>query len=277
MENVSTYARGSKKIDFIFGTQRVEKFCTGAGIVPFGFGYPSDHQAIFVWINMGEIMQANISTIESRHARKLQNATPKERLKFLEAVHNHYQHQNIYERLKQLRGELDPQDWNPEMIEEYEKCDKQHINGMLASEKHISKIKRQAWSPTLGAAISKKAFWKIALSLKMTHTRPSDEYIAWSEALGITDFKAIDLTTIKRKLRESQRELREIEKPADNLRDEHLRALITLAEDNESDRSFQKRLKEIKRAHERRSQFQKIRSIMKPSSAGGLSYILVPK
>jgi hypothetical protein len=95
---------------------------------------------------------------------------------------------------------------------EYEKCDTQHINGMLAAEIQISKVKRQAWSPRFGAAISKKAFWKIALSLKMTYTRPSDEYITWAKAIGIEDFKSIDITTIKSKLREAQRELRIIEK-----------------------------------------------------------------
>jgi hypothetical protein len=111
----------------------------------------------------------------------------------------------------------------------------------------------------------------------MTHTRPSDEYITWAESLGIMDFKAMDIQAIKKKLRESQRDLREIEKKADELRDDHLKELISRAEENEADPSFQKRLKEIKRAHERRHQFQKIRSILKPSTTGGLSYILVPK
>jgi hypothetical protein len=36
---------------------------------------------------------------------------------------------------------------------------------MLAAEKQTSKVKNLAWSPKFGAAISKKAFWKIALSL----------------------------------------------------------------------------------------------------------------
>jgi hypothetical protein len=78
-------------------------------------------------------------------------------------------------------------------------------------------MKNQAWSPKLGAAISKKAFWKIAYSFKMTHTRPSDKYITWSEALGIDDFKSLDMHTIKRRLREAQKELRLIEKQANSL------------------------------------------------------------
>jgi hypothetical protein len=274
--NVSTYARGSRKIDFIFGTKRVAEFCTDSGIVPFGFGYPSDHRALFIRINISEILKARVTAVESRHARKLQNATPKERALFLEAVNSHYEQQNLYERMQKLREEASHQ-WTQEMIDEYEKCDKQHIAGMLAAEKKLSKVRRQAWSPKFGAAISKKAFWKIALSLRMTHTRPSDEYITWAISLGIEDFKGIDVSTIKKKLREAQRELRELEKKANELREEHLRELIERAEENEADATFQKRLKEIKKAHERQSQFKKIRSIIKPTTKGGLSYILVPK
>jgi hypothetical protein len=100
--NVSTYARGTKKIDFIFGTERVKNFCTDSGIVPFGFGYPSDHRAIFIQVNIGEILNSKISAVESRMARKLQIATPKERAIFLEAVHRHYEQQNLFDRMRKL-------------------------------------------------------------------------------------------------------------------------------------------------------------------------------
>jgi hypothetical protein len=139
--------------------------------------------------------------IESRHARKIQNATPKERKKFLEVVHSHYQQQNLYERLQNLR-ELEPKDWNQEMLQEYERCDKQHINGMLAAEQKTSKVKRLTKARCRNL---KKGFLEDRIVTKMTHTRPSNEYIKWSENLGIVDFKAIDVLTIKRKLRESQK------------------------------------------------------------------------
>jgi enamine deaminase RidA (YjgF/YER057c/UK114 family) len=111
----------------------------------------------------------------------------------------------------------------------------------------------------------------------MTHTRPSEEFITWASSLGIEDFKSIDVNLIKKKLREAQRELRDIEKQANELREEHLRELIANAEDNDADPNFQKRLKAIKKAHDRQTQYKKLRSILKPVSSGGLSYILVPK
>jgi hypothetical protein len=39
--NISTYSRGTRQIDYIMGTQRVRDFCSAAGMVAFGSGYPS--------------------------------------------------------------------------------------------------------------------------------------------------------------------------------------------------------------------------------------------
>jgi hypothetical protein len=41
----NTHIRGSSRIDFILGTPKVIANCTKAGIVPFGYGYHSDHRA----------------------------------------------------------------------------------------------------------------------------------------------------------------------------------------------------------------------------------------
>jgi hypothetical protein len=42
-DDINTHARGSKQIDFIFGSPNIRQHCTRAGILPFGYGYQSDH------------------------------------------------------------------------------------------------------------------------------------------------------------------------------------------------------------------------------------------
>jgi hypothetical protein len=108
-------------------------------------------------------------------------------------------------------------EWTQEHLQKYERCNEQHIQGMLSAEKKTRKIRTTPWSPKFGAAVSWKSFWKIALSLKLTHTRPSDEYITWSQALGIQDFKSIDVTRVKKELRAAQKHLKEITKQAAEL------------------------------------------------------------
>jgi hypothetical protein len=75
----NTYARGSRRIDYIFGTTKVQQHCSAAGMLPFGTGYVSDHRAVFIQVNIGKILQSNVTAAESTYARKLRNATPKER------------------------------------------------------------------------------------------------------------------------------------------------------------------------------------------------------
>jgi hypothetical protein len=56
----NTYARGMKRINYIFGSENVRNHCKMSGILPFGFGYPSDHQAIFTRINFSSLLQTEV-------------------------------------------------------------------------------------------------------------------------------------------------------------------------------------------------------------------------
>jgi hypothetical protein len=156
-------------------------------------------------------------------------ASPKERKLFLETADKHFNNQNLYNRLKKL-GEVTATEWNSSHTNEYEQCDKQMINGMLYAEKAARKTKTTAWSPEFAKAVNLKSFWKIALSQKITHTRPSEEFISWANTLGITNFRDINIHEIKRQLRMAQKELRQIELMANELRELHLRDLLTEAE-----------------------------------------------
>jgi hypothetical protein len=70
----------------------------------------------------------------------------------------------------------------------------------------------------------------------MMHKYPSDKFIDWAASLGVTDFKQLDINTMKKQMRQAQKELREIEKKAATLREEQLRDLLTEAELNGDER-----------------------------------------
>jgi hypothetical protein len=147
---------------------------------------------------------------------------------------------------------------------------------MLYAEKQTKNLRTTPWSPEFQAAVSNKAFWKIALSLKMNYTRPSDAFITWAESKGIGDFKRMDTGLVKSKLREAQKQMREIHKQADRLREQHLSQKLTDAE-NANETVRQKRLKILLRAHTQQQIFKRLRNMFKATSTGGLSYILIPK
>jgi hypothetical protein len=100
----NTHIRGSQPIDYIFGTAKVRENSVEAGILPFGMGYHSDHRAIFVSIQMEKILTTKVQSSDSITARKLQQATPKERDIFIQEAHRYLDNQNIYNRLCKLQS-----------------------------------------------------------------------------------------------------------------------------------------------------------------------------
>jgi hypothetical protein len=151
------------------------------------------------------------------------------------------------------------------------------IEGMLHAESRTKTAPNTSWSPKFADAVNKKMFWKVALSLRMTHKRPSADFLQWAEKLNIQGFTNIHTSTIKQNYRTAQRELKTVEKEAEELREEHLRSLLTEAELNGDDQKAERRIKILLRAHERKQHFQRLKNILKPREAGGLSYILVPE
>jgi hypothetical protein len=74
------------------------------------------------------------------------------------------------------------------------------VNGMLHAEKHTRKTNNTSWSPKYAKAVNLKTFWKIALSQRLTHTKPSEEFQQWSNMLDTNDYNMIEITEIKCRL-----------------------------------------------------------------------------
>jgi hypothetical protein len=245
-------------------------------MLPFGVGYHSDHRALFIKINLEKILSISVRPINTITARKLTQASPRERKIFLEEADCHFSNQNLYQRLKKLVT-IPPSEWDAEHIKEYERCDREMINGMLAAEKKTRRINTTAWSPTFAKAVNTKTFWKITLSQKLTHRKPSNEFKAWANELGFHDFDKIHISEIKQRFRNAQQELKTVEKRADELRNQHRRELLSEAELNSDDANIERRLKILLWAHERKQHYSRLKQILKPRNSGGLSYIIVPE
>jgi hypothetical protein len=64
-----TYARGSKRIDYIFATESIQTNCKSSGILPMHHGYPSDLRAVFIRIDLQKILSTEIHPLESISTR----------------------------------------------------------------------------------------------------------------------------------------------------------------------------------------------------------------
>jgi hypothetical protein len=82
---------------------------------------------------------------------------------------------------------------------------------------------------------------------------------------------------IIKELRAAQLQLREIKQKAASLREDHLRELINITQESDDDRTHERRLQILLRAHKRQNVYQRIQQILKPQVKGSLSYVLVPE
>jgi hypothetical protein len=87
----------------------------------------------------------------------------------------------------------------------------------------------------------------------------------------------MDINELKHSLRQAQKELRIVKQQTDELRQQHLRDLLTETELRGDEKQIERRLQILLRSHERKQHFSKLKAILKPKEAGGLSYILVPE
>jgi hypothetical protein len=168
------------------------------------------------------------------------------------------------------------EEWTDSKQAEYNKCDEQHIKGMLSAEKKTCKKKLYDWSPKFSKAIETKAFWKINLALRRNHIYPNHKLLAWADTLNIKDIHTLPESRIKAELRLAQRNLREIKTKAKELREQHLRDLISEAIENSNDKTHERRLQILLRAHTKQRSFKRIQQALRPTARSGLAYVTVP-
>lgn len=192
----STYSRGSKRIDYALGTRRVCQHVSSCGILPLGWGYQSDHRSTFFKMNLAKFFGSSVQALEHPSSRLIRNATPKERNEFLMHLHEHYNAHNLYQCFEKL-SQIEAGQWTPEDQHEYEKCDDQHIKGMLSAEKKTAKLKHFDWSPKFQQATSHRAFWHIFMSIRLTQKTPDDKFLSWASSMGISDSAAFPIQEIK--------------------------------------------------------------------------------
>jgi hypothetical protein len=148
---------------------------------------------------------------------------------------------------------------------------------MLAAERKTCKEKHFAWSPAFSKAVESKSFWKILLSLKRNHLRPSERIKCWARSFEVEDIAALSTSEINSNLRKAQRKLQEIKSKAAELRENYLAELLAISQEDRDDKQHAKRLQILIRAHRRQFAYKKLQFILKQNIRGGLSSVLVPE
>ena len=274
----ATYARGKRRVDYMFGTQGVAEQTSRVGCTPFGDGlFHSDHRGLFVDINLGAILTDAVSTLDTPATRLLSSKTVKERSAFIQHYDTHAENQNIHQRSKAL-GSLQPTERRGQMPEA-NKIDLQCTKGMLSAEQKSCSRKQYAWSPRIKKANVIVHYWKQVLSMMRTGLDKNKQLQDLAKLINRTmeSFHGMTAKDCDRQLREAQRERNRVQKQATELRDQFLTEQLLDLSDNPNAKTRRRRIHQIRNAERKKQTYARIKTVLKPRTGGSLAYIMVPK
>jgi len=204
----TTYARGNRRIDYIYGTTLVDIHTNRAGCTPFGDGYfLSDHRGLFIDINLRAILQDDVSPIALQPKRFIHSTNPRERNQFLKLYYTHLEKNNIFQRIQNAN----PSGFNAQdLMIELNKIDKTRSEGMLAAAKKVGKQHAHDFSPKLKKLKRLAHLWRQLLSMIKTSIDPSKTLDQINMVDNTADLRVCPSERdCNRKLRKAQKYLKE--------------------------------------------------------------------
>ena len=152
-----TYARGSRRVDYILLSPRLLEYIRHTGAEPFNFRIFSDHRGLFVDFSMPGFFNRAPNILTKLQTRDLIYDCPRHIRLYLQKSAEYFIQHNIQERL-QLLLDSDRDD------EKAEALDRDITRGMLAAEATCHSRNRHPWSLALHHAMTKLYLLKRVLS-----------------------------------------------------------------------------------------------------------------
>ena len=273
-EDWRTYNRGTKKIDYIFGTPGVLDWTTKCGMEEFNARIQSDHRGLWIDVDLQSLLGGKIPDLIPPQQRGVTGKDPRTTRKFRQELHKYLIEHKFEERMSRIQ-QLTKENESTQKIEDLiQALDRDLERGMIASEKKAGKPTRPDWSPALIECQAKVNYYKCWLSEKLTGVKQEKQRRYYRRKAG-KEFEPDDelhtptKPTIQKKLRELQKERREI---FQNAREERIKYLEKIAEERATGDKDAKKIAKIIDGillSERRSKIHtKIKRVTKPEQRG---------
>ncbi len=264
--NISNVSR-STDIDFCLCSDRIFSNISYASTVPYDLDKLGNHQGVLIDINIANLLREEKAQLEAS-GRKLVMANPKAVDKYLKAVEEKFDKQNIFKRTRTLltrviQGHTD----NEGIMKQYEAIDRE-VYGICQSAEQQCKSAyagRYEWSPTLDTAIKTVSYWRHRL-------KRNEETIVIRQLGKLLNIPYVSLSkcTIHQMINDSKVRLIEVRQKSREHRQNHLEALAEqYAHQNSTSR--QRAIVELIAHEEARGMFRSLRQSLKPTQYSSLS------
>jgi hypothetical protein len=158
----ATHVRGSKCIDFIFGSIRLLDHIQTSGITAF-FETPcenTDHRGIFIDIDQLALFGATLQSLPTPVTRKIVSTSPVLIQKFLKHIEDNNKIPSLFNNINKLSTVIT---WQPHHHSALEQMDKAFTATLLKSEQQCAPPTEYAWSVQLQHAVQIYNYWQLSL------------------------------------------------------------------------------------------------------------------
>ena len=266
-----TFARGSRRIDYILATAEIAGYIKAAGILPLNDFCTSDHRALFVDIALQEYLRGSPNPLAPQSCRGLQSSDPRAVRKYRRLLQEYLDRTPIELDVEDARKKLRDEGYSEAIGKILDKLDQEFTSARLEMEAQCAKTTSHPWSPTLRNAKNQVSYWKIWLSeLRLKRDFSAQRAKVRQEPLATKP----TMSDVTKALRSAKRELRKTIAKAKELRQNHLKERSEMAR-AEGKITDEQAIKRILRAEEQKEVFARLRCIMKKENRGALTHVLV--
>lgn len=159
----ASYDRGSKCIDFIFGTAQVKTATIRSGYTSFYDGiWNSDHRGIFVDISTKGLFHGETPDLQRTQSRNLSSKNKSQVDKFIKHLEKSKKIDGLLDQIRTLQRTDTP--WDEQTHRELEDIDIAFTKTLLQAEKKCALPHNASWHPTLHKCYLIQQYWRTAKS-----------------------------------------------------------------------------------------------------------------
>jgi hypothetical protein len=269
-----TYSRGSNRIDYTMSTPKIAEYTTAAGILPLHEICISNHRPIFADIDINAYLGGETSSILQRVSRDVNGDNPRSVIKYQQELEKALDASKIEETIAALTETMSGTEKLELFHEQMEIVDTLFMDIRLLCEKKCKQKFQHPLSPVLQKEYFNNIFWNLWLSELKNNRSLFDKREKYADEDNQQYIYSCNETTIKSKLKESQKKLKEVRDNAQTIRDVFLedRAKL-LAMEGKGDLAAI--VARIRKMESDKLRFAKLKRIMGKGNSGPMDHILV--
>jgi hypothetical protein len=154
--DITTYTRGTKRLDYVFVTPRLVDHILRSGYESFHARIASDHRGYYVDFALAGFLDRQLPSIFSASSRAIRGTHPKNITKYVKHLHSVFEERDIYRRVKQQKH------WYEK--KKLEALDREITAVMLEAEEQCRIHHREPWNEEVNEVMTTANILRIQLS-----------------------------------------------------------------------------------------------------------------